>query len=144
MPDFTDFRSAKFQEICTHDVDLRDAESFRNEFLKTFSWGVVFSKKANFSIKSPTNSDFRQRWLPSDIDRWKLMTNWALYGMLTFYSYHWNQLKIIPWPVGCTHGEHPILKNTLLQHPVVVEKWRSITNSFAWRCHLANLDTAYC
>ena len=47
MHDFTDFRSAKFQEICTHDVDLRGAESFQNEFLKTFSQGVIFS---NFKL----------------------------------------------------------------------------------------------
>jgi len=23
------------------------------------------------------------------------MTNWALYGILTFHFYHWNQLKVI-------------------------------------------------
>jgi len=45
---FTDFQSAKFHEICTQHVDLYRDESFRNEFLKIFLYGVVFSKKATF------------------------------------------------------------------------------------------------
>jgi len=24
------------------------------------------------------------------------MTGWRAYGMLAFYPYHWNQLKVIP------------------------------------------------
>jgi len=43
--DFTDFRSAKFQEICTQDVVLRRGESFRKEIFKIFPQGVVFSQK---------------------------------------------------------------------------------------------------
>jgi len=43
--DFTDFRSAKYHEIRTQDVDLRDGESFRNNILKIFPKGIFFSKR---------------------------------------------------------------------------------------------------
>ena len=46
--DFTDFQSAKFHEICTQDVDLRDDESFRKTFVKICPQGDFFSKKGKF------------------------------------------------------------------------------------------------
>jgi len=47
-----------------------------------------------------------------------------------------NSKWLFPWPVlQRAHEEHPVPKNTLLRHPVVMEKWRSIANSFVWwRC----------
>jgi len=46
--DTTDFRSAKFQEICTQDVDLRGGEFLSNKILKIFLQGVVFFEKGKF------------------------------------------------------------------------------------------------
>ena len=43
--DFIDFRSAKFHEICTQDVDLCPHESFRKTFLKICPKGVFFRKR---------------------------------------------------------------------------------------------------
>jgi len=61
------------------------------------------------------------------------MTNWVLYEMSTFYSYRWNQLKIIPMACTARTRRAPCPKNTL-QHSAVLQKWRNITNSFAkWR-----------
>jgi len=45
MHDFTDFRLAKFHEICTQDVVLRDGESYQNQIFKIFVQGVVFIQK---------------------------------------------------------------------------------------------------
>jgi len=42
--DFTDFRSAKFHEICTQDVDLCRDKSFRNRILQVIPQGVFFQK----------------------------------------------------------------------------------------------------
>jgi len=52
---FTNFRSAKFHEICTQHVDLRGGASFRNKILKTLQQGVFLSKKATFARKSSRN-----------------------------------------------------------------------------------------
>jgi len=91
--DFTDFRSVKFHEICTQDVVLRRGESFWNEIFKIFPQGVVFFPKPT---SSRTTSDFIPQLLCNDIDWWKVTAKWAVYGMSSFHSYRWNQLKVIP------------------------------------------------
>jgi len=59
MRDFTDFRSAKFHEICTQYVDLCRDESFRGEFLKNFPVRGRFFQKGNFLENASTTSNFR-------------------------------------------------------------------------------------
>jgi len=115
--DFADFRSAKFHEICTQHVDLRDGESLRNKIFKMLPQGVFFPKRQLFARKS--SRDFRlqaaifPKWLQIAENHDRL----PAYGMSTFHCYRWNQLEVIPLACTARTRRAPCPKNTLLQRP---------------------------
>jgi len=109
MHDFTDFQSAKFQEICTQDVDLRGGESFLKHFWK-FARKGSFSEKVNFCVKLV--NDFRlqaaisAKWLQilESHDWLARLRNVGFPSVplqLASHLYRCNQLKSFPWPADC-------------------------------------------
>jgi len=62
-------------------------------------------------------------------NRLKFKTNWPANGMLTFHFHRWNQLKVIPLDSRLRTGTTFI---DIIARSVL-ETWRRITNSFAWR-----------
>ena len=51
MHDFADFRSAKFHEICTQDVDLRGGESFRKNICENLPVRGLFPKRQILAVR---------------------------------------------------------------------------------------------
>jgi len=143
MHDFTNFRSAKFHEIYTQDVDLKGGESFRKQILKILPQGGLFFQKGNFCAKIftrlPTSSrDFpemitnrgKSRWIGQPTEFW-----------LSICTVGINS-KSFPCPVQHAYGEHTVPKTLCCDIHAVLQKRCNITNSFARGCHPANLDAA--
>ena len=98
--------------------------------------GCFFPKRQNHQ-RLPTSDADNSLTIQTDKNSWPIGPSTEC--PLSIVTVGINS-KSFPWPVQCAHEEHPLPKNTLLRCPVVVEKWRSINNSFAWRCHPANLN----
>ena len=111
-------------------------------FWKFACKGSFLPKRSSFVWTSSTTFEFRPRYLRNDYKSWKVTTGFRAYEMLTFHLYHWNQLKVIPLACRVRTRRAPCLQNTLLRRPVLLAKWWLIANSFAWRCHIANLEVA--
>jgi len=89
--DFADFRSAKFKEICTQEVDLCRDASFRNKILKIFPQGVFFVKRQIWSENLQRLATSAGRYISEMItNRGNSRT---LYRMSSFNFYRWNQLS---------------------------------------------------
>jgi len=123
MHDFADFRSAKFHEICTQDMDLRGGESFWKNIFENLPVRRLFSKKVNLGRPSSTTSDFRPRYLRNDYKSRKVMTGWPAHGMLAFHLYPSNQLI----PLACRLRTRSVLSNATSCLIYILKKFNSRT-----------------